>query len=84
MKWYSAWSRDSREMGGSTPNASAVRKMTAEGCPAMPVSELLLMKSSGNAARVFSVSRSESRSSTRVAGSMTTFSRMVPNRRVVE
>jgi hypothetical protein len=32
-KWYIACSGVSREMGGSTPNASAVRKTTFFGCP---------------------------------------------------
>ena len=41
------------------------------------------MKWSGYAARVFSVNRSESRSSSRVSGSMSTFSRIVPKRFVV-
>ncbi len=50
----------------------------------MPVSDELLMKWSGNAARVFSVIASESRSSVRVASSKTTFSRIVPKWRVVE
>jgi hypothetical protein len=31
MKWYIACSRVRREIGGSTPNASAVRKMIVEG-----------------------------------------------------
>ena len=41
------------------------------------------MKWSGYAPRVFSVNRSESRSSSRVVGSRSTFSSTVPNRRVV-
>ena len=71
-------------MGGRTPKASAVRKMSVLGWPARPTSEALEMNETGKAPRVFSVRASESRSSWRVASSMTTFSRIVPKRRVVE
>ncbi len=84
MKWYIACSRVSLAIGGSTPNASAVRKMIVDGWPATPLLDELLMKSSGKAPRVFSVNSSESRSSSLVAGSIATFSRIVPKRRVVE
>ena len=36
-KWYIACSAVSRAMGGITPKASAVRKMTFLGCPARPL-----------------------------------------------
>jgi hypothetical protein len=49
----------------------------------MPTSDELLMKWIGKAARVFSVNSSESRSSSRVSGSIATFSRIVPKVRVV-
>ena len=71
-------------MGGRTPKASAVRKMSVRGWPVMPGSTAFEMKVTGNAPRVFSVSASESRSRIRVSGSMATFSRMVPKRLVVE
>ncbi len=32
-KWYMAWGRLSRDTGGRTPKASAVRKITFLGCP---------------------------------------------------
>jgi hypothetical protein len=34
MNWYSAWFGDSRAMGGMTPLASQVSRMTFFGCPA--------------------------------------------------
>ena len=34
--WYIAASFESREIGGSTPNESQVRKMTTFGMPPMP------------------------------------------------
>ena len=70
-------------IGGSTPKASAVRNTTCLGAGATPVGSALPMKWSGYAARVFSVNRSESRSSSRVSGNMSVFSRMVPKRLVV-
>ena len=83
MKWYAACSRVSSAIGGRTPNASAVRNTTLRGPGPMPVGSALPMKSSGYAARVFSVNRSESRSSSRVSGYMSVFSRIVPKRFVV-
>ena len=70
-------------MGGRTPNASAVRKTTLRGPGATPVGSALPMKWSGYAARVFSVRRSESRSSSRPPSTKSVFSRMVPKRFVV-
>ncbi len=83
MKWYAACSGVSFEMGGSTPNASAVRKTTFLGPGATPVGSALPMKWSGYAARVFSVKRSESRSRSRVPSVKSVFSRIVPKRFVV-
>jgi hypothetical protein len=42
-----AWSWVSRAIGGSTPNASAVRRMTVRGWPVIPVGSTLPMKWSG-------------------------------------
>ena len=70
-------------MGGSTPNASAVRNITFLGCPPTPGITALEMKSTGYAARVFSVIVSRSSNGARVVGSITTFSNTVPKRFVV-
>jgi hypothetical protein len=53
------------------------------GCPPTPSRATLGMWVMGYEARVFSVNVSLSRSSLRVVGSMTTFSRTVPKVRVV-
>ena len=48
MKWYMAAFLSSFEMGGSTPKASAVRKMTTSGMRlALPLSTALSMNSTG-------------------------------------
>ena len=47
MNWYIACSAVSRAMGGSTPYASAVRKMTFLGCPPIPVDSWFGMNSIG-------------------------------------
>ncbi len=83
MNWYRAWSTESFAMGGMTPDASQVRKMTFFGWPARFSDRALPMNSSGYDARVFSVRAGSSRSMRRVTGSKTTFSRIVPNRCVV-
>ena len=70
-------------MGGMTPDASQVRKMMFVGCPARFSDRALPMNSSGYDARVFSVRAGSSRSMSRVTGSKTTFSRIVPKRCVV-
>src|SRR6516225_8877257 len=46
-KWYIACAGVSLAIGGITPNASAVRKITFLGCPARPVLLARGMKSSG-------------------------------------
>ena len=46
-KWYMAASADRRAMGGSTPKASQVRKITAVGSPPAPSRQLLGMCSTG-------------------------------------
>ena len=46
-KWYMAASADRRAMGGSTPKASQVRKITAVGSPPTPSRQLLGMCSTG-------------------------------------
>ena len=79
---YIAWSRESRAIGGRTANASAARKTTELGWPARFVGSAFAMRSSLYAARVFSVFESSSRS-TAPASSTATFSRIVPNVRVV-
>ena len=53
MKWYMACSGVSFDTGGSTPKASAVRKMTSVGCPATHGMRALAMCSIGYAPRVF-------------------------------
>ena len=55
MKWYIACAGVSFDTGGSTPNASAVRKMTSVGWPATHGSLAFGMNSIGYAPRVFSV-----------------------------
>ena len=53
MKWYIACAGDRALTGGSTPNASQVRKITSVGWPAMHGIRALRMKSIGiGAARV--------------------------------
>src|SRR6478736_4085527 len=79
---YIACSRESRAIGGSTAKASAARKTTELGCPARFVGRAFAMRSSLYAALVFSVFASSSRSTT-PASSTATFSRIVPNVRVV-
>src|SRR5689334_25156861 len=46
-KWYIAPCGDSREIGGSTPNASAVSMITLRGWPPMPVGSALSMNEMG-------------------------------------
>ena len=83
MKWYSACACVRREIGGSTPNASAVSMITSVGCPPVPDGTMLSRCVIGYAPRVFSVSVASSRSRRRVSESIVTFSRIVPNIRVV-
>src|ERR1043165_2295568 len=47
MKWYIAWAADSELTGGSTPNASHVRKMMSVGWPATHGMRAFLMYSIG-------------------------------------
>ena len=82
-KWYIAPSADRRAIGGRTPKASAVSMTTLAGWPPWPPGTWLSMNSIVYAARVFSVYFDESRSSSRVMGSKSTFSSTVPKRRVV-
>jgi hypothetical protein len=56
----------SKLMGGKTPKASAVRKKTLRGWPAIPSVTMLLIRVMGYEPRVFSVMASESRSSARL------------------
>ena len=57
MKWYMAEFSSSFEIGGSTPNASHVRKITTSGVRfATPFTTALSMNSTGYATRPFSVS----------------------------
>ena len=79
---YIAWSRVRRAIGGRIPNASAVRKITELGWPARFAGSAFAICSSLYAARVFSVFEKSSRSTT-PCSSRTTFSRIVPNARVV-
>jgi hypothetical protein len=83
MKWYIACAGVSFAIGGSTPNASQVSMITLSGCPPMPLRTMFGRWVIGYAARVFSVRLPSSRSSRRVSWSIDTFSRIVPNRRVV-
>ena len=55
MKWYIACSGVRRLTGGSTPNASQVRKITFFGCPPTHGIFALGMYSIGYEQRVFSV-----------------------------
>src|SRR5262249_43297826 len=55
MKWYIACAGDSELTGGSTPNASQVRKTTSVGWPETHGMRALRMKWMGYAPRVFSV-----------------------------
>ena len=61
MKWYMAAFSSSFEMGGSTPKASAVRKITTSGVRlARPLTTAFSINSTGYATRPFSVSESSS------------------------
>ncbi len=53
--WYIAWSRVRRDTGGSTPNASHVRKMMLLACPPRDGSLLFSIWWIGYETRVFSV-----------------------------
>ena len=55
MNWYIAWAGVSLLRGGSTPNASQVRKTTFLGWPPTQGILALGMNSMGYEARVFSV-----------------------------
>src|ERR1700727_457565 len=79
-KWYIACSRERREIGGSTPNASAVSMTMFLGCPALLDGTMFGMNVSGYAERVFSVFASESTSISRVRSSYSTFSTIVEKR----
>jgi hypothetical protein len=70
-------------MGGITPKASAVRKITFCGTGPRLSFEALGMKSMGYEPRLFSASELSSKSISRVTGSITTFSSTVPKRLVV-
>src|SRR6516225_8840023 len=54
MKWYIAWAGERKLTGGSTPNASQVRKMTSLGWPATQGIFALWMNAIGYAPLVFS------------------------------
>src|SRR5699024_11379054 len=54
-KWYIACSLDNLLIGGNVPDASAVKKIIALGCPAILGVMMFSMFSNGYAARVFSV-----------------------------
>ena len=54
-KWYMAISGVNFDIGGKTPKASQVRKMTFFGCPPFSECSMLLMWLIGYDTRVFSV-----------------------------
>ena len=53
MKWYAAWAGESLAIGGSTPNASHVRKTMLSGWPAVESSVRFSIDSMGYDALVF-------------------------------